>query len=85
MNTKILLSDYLIIIAKNLIQSQSPKQQDLPNQLYSMLSYELSSENVSINDEGEAPYPLTSIPINLSSEILVTMPHLTPNYFVKCT
>jgi hypothetical protein len=85
MNTKILLSDYLIIIAKNLIQSQSSKQQRLPNQLYSMLSYELSSENVSINDEGEAPYPLTSIPINLSSEILVTMPHLTPNYFVKCT
>jgi hypothetical protein len=35
---------------------------------------------------GSGPkYPWNSVPIHVSSEVLVRIPHLTPNYFVKCT
>ena len=30
-------------------------------------------------------YPLINVPIERNSEILVSIPHLTPNYFVLCT
>lgn len=34
---------------------------------------------------GISRYPLVSFNINRSSEVLVRVPHLTPNYFVKCS
>lgn len=33
----------------------------------------------------ELKYPLNKYPIERNSEILVSIPHLTPNYFVLCT
>lgn len=33
----------------------------------------------------ELPYPLIDVPIQRNSEILVSIPHLTPEYFVLCT
>lgn len=84
--SKKLLSSYLTIISKNLITS-TPGQEQIYNLVDSTIEYERSY--LSDEDEGygigEISYPLTSIPINRTSEILVTIPHLTPDYFVKCT
>ena len=42
-------------------------------------------DNGDDDDEDDATYPYSSHDIERNSEILVTMPHLTPDYFVKCT
>ena len=84
--SKKLLSEYLTIIATNLSKS-SPGQEQIYNLIDSKIEYErlyLSEEDEEYGI-GEIFYPLTFSPINRSSEILVTMPHLTPEYFVKCT
>lgn len=37
------------------------------------------------NFDNKERFPLNNIPIQRSSEILVSIPHLTPDYFVLCT
>lgn len=48
-----------------------------------------SYEDLAVSGEEESDYsslyPLVSFNINRSSEVLVRVPHLTPNYFVKCS
>ncbi len=71
------MNDYLRIIGENKTVEVTPGNRLFYN-LYTSkvqmgpLSYILS-------------YPLSSVNVNESSEVLVTIPHLTPNYFVKCT
>jgi hypothetical protein len=43
-----------------------------------------SSRMVGFPIEGYQSYPFNYNPINRNSEILVSIPHLTPNYFVLC-
>ena len=37
------------------------------------------------NNDNKLMYPMSKAPISLNSEILVSLPHLTPEYFVMCT
>ena len=47
-----------------------------------------SSELIPVSNNGisytSLSYPLVHIPIERNSEILVSIPHLTPDYFVLC-
>lgn len=54
------------------------------NELYDYNTYNLFS-SLKVNMKGRIVYPYDTTPINRNSEILVSIPHLTPNYFVKCT
>lgn len=81
------LSEYLRIIYMN---------STIYNTLFSMSitkkqpTYHLfSSQLIPIKNNGieftKSKYPLIDIPIERNSEILVSIPHLTPDYFVLCT
>ena len=64
------LSEYLVIIKEN--------------ELGSELNYDLyTSKKVRLM--GSIIYPYDNHPIERNSEILVSIPHLTPDYFVLCT
>ncbi len=65
------LSNYLDIIKKN----ETLKGYNFMYHLYSSLKV----------PKGEIVYPFDTSPINRNSEILVSLPHLTPDYFVFCT
>jgi hypothetical protein len=64
------LSEYLIIIKENELR---PKVK-----IYNLYSSRKDSL-------GSSTYPYDHEPIERMSEILVSIPHLTPNYFVLCT
>lgn len=65
------LSKYLDIIKQN----ETVKGYDFMYHLYSSLKV----------PKREIVYPFDTSPINRNSEILVSLPHLTPDYFVLCT
>lgn len=67
--SKKLLSEYLGIIKEN---------ESLPGSMYDLYS---SRKTAVIDDT----YPFDSSPIEESSEVLVSIPHLTKEYFVLCT
>jgi len=80
------LSDYLktnynnSIIYKTLFPLTITKKQPAYNLF--------TSELIPVKNNGikftELTYPLINIPIERNSEILVSIPHLTPDYFVLC-
>ena len=92
------MKDYLKILVKNKIEIEStlPGETLLYN-LYTseavtrvpIAEMKKSYEGLAVFGENESDYsslyPLVSFNINRSSEVLVRVPHLTPNYFVKCS
>jgi len=64
------LSEYLVIIKENELRSEL--------KIYNLYS----SRKVAL---GSSIYPYNHEPIEKKSEILVSIPHLTPDYFVLCT
>lgn len=81
------LSDYLKIIAQNaeLYKSIRPMCVTKKQPAYNLYTSEL----IPIPNDGisyrELYYPMVNTPIERNSEILVSIPHLTPEYFVLCT
>jgi hypothetical protein len=77
-NSKKTLSKYLEIINKNLSIEQNVEE---GQQIY----YNLYSSKASLFPSSRSPKILFDPhPINENSEILVSIPHLTPDYFVLC-
>jgi hypothetical protein len=52
------------------------------NYPFNNINYPFNNINYPFNNIN---YPFNNIPINRNSEVLVKIPHLTSNYFVKCT
>ncbi len=78
-NSKKTLSKYLEIINKNLsIEQDVEEGQQIYYNLY-------SSEAFSFPSSRSPRIPYDPHPINENSEILVSIPHLTPDYFVLCS
>ena len=79
MNSKKTLSNYLQIIAKNVaIVKDVNTDQKIWYNLF-------TSQAVLFPTRASPPPPFDDQPIEINSEILVSIPHLTPNYFVLCT
>ena len=79
MNSKKTLSKYLQIINDNMTIKKDVK----PDQ---KIWYNLfTSQAVLFPTRASPPVPFDNQPIELNSEILVSIPHLTPDYFVLCT
>lgn len=73
------LSQYLKIIDENrIVQQQSDPNKKIWYNLF-------SSQAVSLSIHHHPVEPFDAEPIERNSEILVSIPHLTPDYFVKCT
>jgi hypothetical protein len=72
------LSKYLEIINKNL---ETEKYKHGSKVAYNLIS----SEAESVPETFRERFPLNQYPINRTSEILVSIPHLTPDFFVLCT
>lgn len=92
------MNDYLQILDTNKIELQNtPPGEKLLYDLFTsravervlIAGMEKSYEDLAVFGEKESDYssryPLVSFNINRSSEVLVRVPHLTPNYFVKCS
>jgi hypothetical protein len=78
-NSKKTLSDYLDIIRKNCFIEKNVDT-------HHKICYNLfSSEAVVFPKSVRTREMFDDYPINRCSEILVSIPHLTPNYFVLCT
>ena len=78
-NSKKTLSKYLEIINNNreIIENVKPGKK---------IWYNLfTSEAVSFPIAAHPEEPFDDAPIQKNSEILVSIPHLTPDYFVLCT
>jgi hypothetical protein len=74
------MNEYLQILDTNKSEiKHTPPGQKILYDLFS--SKAVTTVPVAVNSE----YPLVSLNINRSSEVLVRVPHLTPNYFVKCS
>ena len=81
------LSEYLRIIYTNSIiyNKLFPLSITKKQPAYNLFSSELTPiENDGIKFT-KLEYPLINVPIERNSEILVSIPHLTPDYFVLCT
>ena len=84
--SKKLLSNYLEIISNNakIYKTLFPRNATKKQPGYDLFSSQL----IPIPNNGisyvELNYPLIDVPIERNSEILVSIPHLTPNYFVLC-
>lgn len=79
MNSKKTLSKYLQIINDNMTIKNDVK----PDQ---KIWYNLfTSQAVLFPTRASPPVPFDNQPIEIMSEILVSIPHLTPDYFVLCT
>jgi hypothetical protein len=78
-NSKKTLSKYLEIISNNreIIENVKPGKKILYNLF--------TSESVLFPIAAHPKEPFDDYPIQLNSEILVSIPHLTPEYFVLCT
>jgi hypothetical protein len=76
-NSRKLMTEYLEIINNN-SQIKASKNFKILYNLY-------SSEAIQFPYNIVPMYPYNSKNINRNSEVLVRIPHLTPNYFVKCT
>jgi len=78
-NSKKTVSDYLDIIRKNRFIE---KNVDTDHKIWYNL---FSSEAVVFPKSVQTSDLFDEFPINRCSEILISIPHLTPNYFVLCT
>jgi hypothetical protein len=88
------LSNYLAILDANAKKPVERYKQPLYNLItselvtyvpYQMNSYGNYGDYGFGSGFGANQYPLDTDDINMNSEVLVRMPHLTSNYFVKCT
>ena len=78
-NSKKTLSKYLEIIKENMeIKKYVQSDQKIWYNLF-------SSKTVLFPIRASPKEPFDDVPIERNSEILVSIPHLTPNYFVLCT
>ena len=78
-NSKKLLSEYLKIIENNI---EIIKKKDSKHNIY----YNLFSSMARLFPLNlDPPLPFDSLPIERNSEILVSIPHLTPDFYVLCT
>ncbi len=80
------LTNYLRIICENseIYKTLFPLSITKKQAAYNLFSSELipvSNNGISYTS---LSYPLVNIPIERNSEILVSIPHLTPDYFVLC-
>ena len=76
-NSRKTMTEYLRIIGENA---------RMPVEAGKKPVYHLFSSEVKlIPMKGKAIYPWNEEPINMNSEVLVRIPHLTPDFFVKCT
>ena len=78
-NSKKTLSKYLEIIKKNV---EIIKDLNSDEKIWYNL---FSSEAVLLSNKLRPEEPYDTAPIERNSEILVSIPHLTPDYFVLCT
>jgi hypothetical protein len=78
-NSRKTMTEYLRIIRENekTLAGLKPDQRPFYN-LYSSKVQLFPSKYM-------LSYPWDDSPIHMNSEVLVRIPHLTPNYFVKCT
>ena len=81
--SKKLLSDYLVIIAENAEIYKTLFPLDVTQE--DKAAYDLFSSKLIPISNTKLDYPLNNAPIERNSEILVSIPHLTSNYFVLCT
>lgn len=72
-----LITNYLQIINENAKVTVESNQKKIYNLINSRVELVPNNSNIS--------YPWDSNNINRTSEVLVRIPHLTPDYFVKCT
>ena len=78
------LTEYLDIIAENKEQLQNQDETAVYNLYTSHIQAIHKTRSPFIEHfDNRRNYPLNTLPINRTSEILVRMPHLTPDYFVK--
>jgi hypothetical protein len=75
-----LMSNYLRIISENAKKYKTLSLNEIA--AYDLLTSELIPLH---KDNTELEYPLDNSPIETNSEILINIPHLTPDYFVLCT
>lgn len=82
--SKKLLSDYLKIIDENakIYKTLFPLTKTHKEPMYDLFTSKLIP--VSNKTYTKISYPLNYAPIERNSEILVSIPHLTPEYFVLC-
>jgi hypothetical protein len=71
------MNNYLQIINKN----SQVKVENGMKPLYNLFSSSVQLFNI----KHKTSYPFNESPINKNSEVLIRIPHLTPNYFVYCT
>ena len=71
------MTNYLQIINENDKVPDEPNTKKLYNLFTSKV--QLFPQTYHLN------YPFDFYNINMNSEVLIRIPHLTPNYFVKCT
>lgn len=80
-NSRKTLTEYLKIIKENsIIESNKPRDKQIVYNLFSS-----TAQLYSIKSDFTHGTVLNTAPINRNSEILVRIPHLTPNYFVLCS
>lgn len=83
-NSKKTLTEYLKIIDKNLeFIKNGPKNAQPIYNLFSSRVVRLRPRTT--YEESTEIFPLDDFPIERGSEILVSIPHLTPDYFVLCS
>jgi hypothetical protein len=70
------LTEYLRIIKGNEYDE---------SEYYNLYTSEKTFLPTLISEKDKSIYPIDDTPIERESEILVSIPHLTPNYFVLCT
>jgi len=78
-NSKKSMTEYLRILDKNETAITDIEAGKKP--LYNLFSSKVELFPIAYN----LGYPWNSHAINKNSEVLVRIPHLTPNYFVKCS
>ena len=81
------ISEYLKILAYNreLYKTVYPISITKKQPAYHLYTSELIVFPNNGNWIATLEYPLSVAPIELNSEVLVSLPHLTPDYFVRCT
>jgi len=81
------MSNYLRIISENakIYETLFPLTKTRKQPAYNLFSSKLIPLSCDGIHYTELKYPLINLPIERNSEILVSIPHLTPDYFVLCT
>lgn len=81
------LSEYLNIIALNaeLYKTVYPICVTKKQPAYNLYTSKLIIVPNNGNFITKMEYPLSTAPIEMNSEVLVSLPHITPNYFVRCS